>query len=79
MSVLSLRPKVEPKRNCVIVRDANIMNPTKAKNTICLWFNKDALDAARFYAATFPNSEVTAIHKAPGDYPDGKEGDVLTV
>jgi predicted 3-demethylubiquinone-9 3-methyltransferase (glyoxalase superfamily) len=49
------------------------------KNTICLWFNKDAQDAARFYAATFPNSEVTAVHKAPGDYPGGREGDVLTV
>ena len=51
----------------------------KPKNTICLWFNKDAQDAARFYAATFPNSEVTAVHKAPGDYPSGKAGDVLTV
>jgi predicted 3-demethylubiquinone-9 3-methyltransferase (glyoxalase superfamily) len=50
-----------------------------AKNTICLWFNKDAEQAARFYAATFPNSKVTAIHHAPGDYPDGKQGDVLTV
>src|SRR5438309_8392188 len=49
------------------------------KNTICLWFDKDAQDAARFYAATFPNSEVTAVHKAPGDYPSGKTGDVLTV
>ena len=51
----------------------------KSKNTICLWFDKDALDAARFYAATFPNSEVTAVHQAPGDFPSGKEGDVLTV
>jgi predicted 3-demethylubiquinone-9 3-methyltransferase (glyoxalase superfamily) len=50
-----------------------------AKNTICLWFDKDAEAAARFYAATFPNSEVRAVHKAPGDYPGGKEGDVLTV
>src|SRR3954463_4851243 len=49
------------------------------KNTICLWYDKDALDAARFYAATFPNSEVTAVHKAPGDFPSGKTGDVLTV
>ena len=55
------------------------MSNTKAKNTICLWFNKDAQDAARFYAATFPNSEVTAILKAPGDYPEGKEGEILTV
>ena len=51
----------------------------KSKNTICLWFDKDAQDAARFYAATFPNSEVTAVHKAPGDYPSGKAGEVLTV
>src|SRR5574339_470978 len=51
----------------------------KPKNTICLWFNNDALDAARFYAATFPNSEVTAVHNAPADYPGGKKGDVLTV
>ena len=50
-----------------------------AKNTICLWFDKDALDAAKFYAATFPNSEVTAVRKAPGNFPGGKEGDVLTV
>ena len=50
-----------------------------SKNVICLWFNKDAQDAARFYAATFPDSEVVAVHKAPGDYPSGKEGDVLTV
>jgi predicted 3-demethylubiquinone-9 3-methyltransferase (glyoxalase superfamily) len=50
-----------------------------AKNTICLWFDKDAEAAARFYAATFPNSEVRAVHKAPGDFPGGKQGDVLTV
>jgi predicted 3-demethylubiquinone-9 3-methyltransferase (glyoxalase superfamily) len=49
------------------------------KNTICLWFNKDAEEAARFYAATFPDSRVTAVRKAPGDYPGGKKGDVLTV
>lgn len=51
----------------------------KPKNTICLWYDKDALDAARFYTATFPNSEVTGVHKAPSDYPSGKAGDVLTV
>src|SRR5438034_2574994 len=51
----------------------------KPKNTICLWFDKDAHEAARFYAATFPNSEVTAVHKAPADYPGGKKSDVLTV
>jgi predicted 3-demethylubiquinone-9 3-methyltransferase (glyoxalase superfamily) len=49
------------------------------KNTICLWFDKDALEAARFYAATFPDSAVTAIQTAPSDYPSGKAGDVLTV
>jgi predicted 3-demethylubiquinone-9 3-methyltransferase (glyoxalase superfamily) len=49
------------------------------KNTICLWFNKDAQDAARFYAATFPDSAVTGVHQAPGDFPGGKEGEVLTV
>ena len=47
----------------------------KPKNTICLWFNKDAHEAARFYAATFPDSKVTAVHKAPGDYPGGKAGE----
>ena len=52
---------------------------TKSKNTICLWYDKDALDAAKFYAATFPDSKVTAVHHAPGDYPSGKAGDVLTV
>ena len=50
-----------------------------AKNTICLWFDKDAEAAAQFYAATFPNSKVTAVHKAPSDFPGGKRGDVLTV
>lgn len=50
-----------------------------AKNTICLWFDKEAEEAARFYAATFPDSAVTAVHHAPGDFPSGKEGDVLTV
>jgi len=50
-----------------------------SKNTVCLWYNGDALDAANFYAKTFPDSVVQAVHKAPGDYPSGKEGDVLTV
>ena len=50
-----------------------------SKNTLCLWYNGTALDAAQFYAATFPDSEVHAVHAAPGDYPAGKEGDVLTV
>src|SRR5688572_29819136 len=51
----------------------------KPKNTICLWFDKDAVEAARFYAATFPDSEVTAVHEAPADYPGGREGNELTV
>jgi hypothetical protein len=51
----------------------------KPKNTICLWFNKDAQEAAHFYAETFPDSKVTAVHNAPSDYPGGKKGDVLTV
>ena len=51
----------------------------KPKNLICLWFHKDAQGAAAFYAATFPDSKVTAVYKAPGDYPGGKQGDVLTV
>jgi predicted 3-demethylubiquinone-9 3-methyltransferase (glyoxalase superfamily) len=51
----------------------------KPKNTICLWFDKDAQEADRFYAVTFPDSEVTAVHEAPGDYPGGKKRDVLTV
>lgn len=51
----------------------------KPKNVICLWFDKEALEAAEFYAATFPDSAVTGVHRAPGDYPSGKKGDVLTV
>lgn len=50
-----------------------------AKNTICLWYDHDAEDAARFYAATFPDSRVGAVHRAPSDYPAGKKGDVITV
>ena len=50
-----------------------------AKNTVCLWFDGAALEAAQFYAATFPDSAITAVHAAPGDYPAGKEGDVITV
>ena len=49
------------------------------KNTICLWFDKDAEEAARFYAKTFPDSRVGRLFRAPGDYPGGKAGDVLTV
>ena len=50
-----------------------------AKNVICLWYDGTAEEAANFYARTFPNSTVTAVHSAPGDYPNGKEGEVLTV
>ena len=51
----------------------------KPKNTICLWFDNDAEGAARFYADTFPNSEVTGVYRAPSDFPGGTEGQVLTV
>ena len=50
-----------------------------AKSVICLWFDGTAEEAARFYARTFPNSAVTAVHQAPGDYPAGKQGQALTV
>src|SRR5471030_2564534 len=49
------------------------------KNIICLWFDNDALNAAKFYAKTFPKSKVTAVHKAPSDFPSGKKGQILTV
>jgi predicted 3-demethylubiquinone-9 3-methyltransferase (glyoxalase superfamily) len=49
------------------------------KNIVCLWFDKDAEEAARFYASVFPDSAVTGVHRAPSDYPSGKAGDVLTV
>ena len=50
-----------------------------SKNTICLWYDTAALEAATFYAATFPDSKVGTVYRAPGDYPSGKQGDVLTV
>ena len=49
------------------------------KNTLCLWYNGSAEEAAKFYANTFPDSAVNAAHRAPADYPSGKRGDVLTV
>jgi len=52
---------------------------TQQKNTICLWYDGNAEEAARFYAETFPDSSVDAVHRAPGDYPAGKQGDVITV
>ena len=51
----------------------------KVKIATCLWFNKNAEEAARFYTATFPNSQIIAVHKSPSDYPSGKAGDVLSV
>jgi 2-polyprenyl-6-hydroxyphenyl methylase/3-demethylubiquinone-9 3-methyltransferase len=53
--------------------------PLPPKNTICLWYDDDAEEAARFYAETFPDSFVRAVHHAPGDFPGGQEGTVLTV
>ena len=50
-----------------------------SKNTICLWYDGTGLDGATFYAETFPDSSVGAVLRAPGDYPAGKQGDVLTV
>jgi predicted 3-demethylubiquinone-9 3-methyltransferase (glyoxalase superfamily) len=55
------------------------MTTAIAKNTICIWYDKDAEAAARFYAEVFPDSAVKAVRRAPGDYPSGKKGDVLTV
>jgi len=54
-----------------------MVKPTK--NTICLWYDGDAEEAARFYAQTFPDSSVGAVHRAPSDFPSGKKGDVLMV
>jgi predicted 3-demethylubiquinone-9 3-methyltransferase (glyoxalase superfamily) len=51
----------------------------KPKNIVCLWYDHDALEAARFYASVFPDSAVTAVHTAPSDYPGGRQGQVLTV
>jgi hypothetical protein len=67
----------EPSVDCSSRGRSDMEKP--AKNTICLWYDGDAEDAARFYAETFPDSSVGAVHRAPGDYPSGKEGDVLTV
>ena len=61
-------------------RDQNICHEKRRpiRNTICLWYEKDALRAAKFYASVFPDSKVTAVMKAPGDFPSGKKGQVLT-
>jgi len=55
------------------------MFDTLTKNRVCLWYDKDAEEAAKFYAATFPDSSIGAVFRAPGDYPGGEEGNVLTV
>lgn len=52
---------------------------TPAKNTVCLWYDGSAEEAARFYADIFPDSSVSSVYRAPGDFPSGKQGDVLTV
>ena len=57
----------------------NVREYAMAKNTVCLWYDGGAEAAARFYAETFPDSAVGGVHRAPGDYPSGKKGDVLTV
>ena len=58
---------------------SSIREITLPKNTLCLWYERNAEEAARFYAATFPDSHVGMVHRAPSDYPDGREGDALTV
>ena len=62
-----------------MVTPQKLKSPTMTKNTICLWYDTDAEAAAHFYAKTFPESAVLAVHHAPSDYPGGKKGDVLTV
>src|SRR3546814_4395810 len=62
-----------------ILAQARRRSVMTSKNTICLWYDGAALDAAQFYAATFPASAVGAVHRAPGDYPAGKQGHLLTV
>jgi predicted 3-demethylubiquinone-9 3-methyltransferase (glyoxalase superfamily) len=61
----------------LIIKGNEMAKP--AKNTICVWYDSDAEGAATFYAKTFPDSSVGAVHRAPADYPSGKKGDVLTV
>ena len=73
------RPTVPNRLPVTHSRQTDVRTSMTSKNTICLWFDGAAEEAARFYAATFPDSSVGAIHRAPGDYPSGKEGDVLTV
>ncbi|MBI3861734.1 MAG: VOC family protein [Planctomycetia bacterium] len=72
-----IRPANEVVNQMFAERAAAVGKPTK--NTICLWYDGGAEDAARLYARTFPDSSVGAVHRAPGDFPSGKKGDVLTV
>src|SRR5262245_32135658 len=62
-----------------LAQPTNKRRQTMTRNVICLWYDGTAEEAARFYARTFPDSAVTGVHRAPGDYPSGKEGQVLTV
>src|SRR5205807_854103 len=75
---LFLKQRIAAK-TCFNVKGHTMAKNTMAKNTICVWYDKDAEAAARFYAATFPDSSVGTIWRAPGDYPSGKQGDVLVV
>jgi predicted 3-demethylubiquinone-9 3-methyltransferase (glyoxalase superfamily) len=63
----------------VVVSVVTMKKAKAHRNTICIWYDKDALKAAIFYASLFPDSKVTAVHKAPSDFPSGKKGQVLTV
>lgn len=65
--------------NSLQLRNGRLKIMQPAKNTICLWYDGDAEEAARFYAETFPDSSVDAVHRAPVDFPSGKLGNVLTV
>ena len=79
---MKLKCKELPKRSGIrkpIAQNKDAQADEPPQNTICLWYDHDAEDAARFYARTFPNSSVGAVHLAPGDYPSGKQGSVITV
>jgi 2-polyprenyl-6-hydroxyphenyl methylase/3-demethylubiquinone-9 3-methyltransferase len=71
------RERVDSGVRRLITKESDMVKPTK--NTICLWYDGHAEDAAQFYAKIFPDSSVGAVHRAPGDFPSGKKGDVLTV
>jgi predicted 3-demethylubiquinone-9 3-methyltransferase (glyoxalase superfamily) len=75
----AVKPIPDDKQIAETAMPRNSKKTAIAKNTICLWYNTDAEAAAHFYAETFPDSAVAAVHHAPSDYPNGKKGDVLTV